>query len=146
MSLEEYIEFINEPKHLINPVRSIIILDNPFFEMLTKTPWFFIPIGWAPMLVYYACQSELSMLATILMIALGLGIWSFIEYALHRFLFHGEDYWLPDNPKMLAFHFFIHGIHHAFPMDQYRLVLPLLAGYFAHSLVVITPVKFLVPE
>ena len=30
---------------------------------------------------------------------------------------------------MYAFHFNIHGIHHAFPMDKYRLVFPPTIGY-----------------
>jgi len=76
--------------------------------------------------------------------AVGYGLWTFIEYFLHRFLFHGEDYWLPDNPKMLAFHFFIHGIHHAFPMDHYRLVLPVLASYIAQAIVT-APMKLIIP-
>ena len=58
-------------------------------------------------------------------------IWSVLEYLLHRFYFHGEDYWmkwLPKSKYIYTFHFFSHGIHHAFPMDRYRLVFPPILG------------------
>jgi len=66
------------------------------------------------------------------LILVGIVYWTFGEYTLHRFLFHGEDYWLmyaPKNRLVLTFHFMIHGIHHAFPMDRYRLVFPPAPGY-----------------
>ena len=55
-------------------------------------------------------------------------MWSLIEYLLHRFLFHSEDE-LPENNGTFQYaHFLIHGVHHAFPMDRYRLVFPILPG------------------
>lgn len=50
---DEYISFINEPKHMVNPIRDIILFDNPFLEILTKAPWYAIPIGWAPVIFYF---------------------------------------------------------------------------------------------
>lgn len=44
-------------------------------------------------------------------------IWTFLEYTLHRFLFH-LDFYLPDHPFALAIHFTLHGIHHYLPMDR----------------------------
>lgn len=60
---------------------------------------------------------------------LGLLFWTLSEYVLHRFLFHGEDVWLPDNKYFFVLHFLIHGIHHAFPQDRLRLVFPIVPGY-----------------
>lgn len=54
---------------------------------------------------------------------LGNVVWIFLEYTLHRFLFH-IDYWLPDNGAALTLHFLLHGIHHYLPMDKLRLVMP----------------------
>ena len=65
---------------------------------------------------------------------------------LHRFIFHSEDHWLPNHPKVLAHHFMIHGIHHAFPMDRYRLVFPIVPGYILFTAFFITPIKMLVFE
>lgn len=45
-------------------------------------------------------------------------VWTFLEYTLHRFLFH-VDFYLPDHPYAFALHFTLHGIHHYLPMDRY---------------------------
>eukprot|EP00043_Microstomoeca_roanoka_P020251 m.242406 g.242406 ORF g.242406 m.242406 type:complete len:342 (-) comp17135_c9_seq1:40-1065(-) len=56
----------------------------------------------------------------------GLLLWSFLEYCLHRFLFH-VLLW-KDSPAAIEFHFILHGQHHKFPMDRGRLVFPPAAG------------------
>ena len=64
---------------------------------------------------------------------LGLGYlgWTLLEYWLHRLVFH-----LPvRGPMSQRVYFFIHGVHHDWPWDTSRLVLPpsvslLLAGLF----------------
>ena len=48
---------------------------------------------------------------------LGNLIWTILEYTLHRFLFH-IDNWLPEKPVFLVLHFLMHGIHHYLPMDR----------------------------
>lgn len=50
---DSYIEFVTEPKVLINPIRDIIIFEHPFLESLTKTPWYHIPLAWFPMFAYF---------------------------------------------------------------------------------------------
>lgn len=54
---------------------------------------------------------------------IGMLVWTFIEYALHRWLFHVDDI-LPDNGWALTGHFLLHGVHHRIPMDRHRLVMP----------------------
>jgi 4-hydroxysphinganine ceramide fatty acyl 2-hydroxylase len=44
-------------------------------------------------------------------------IWTMLEYGLHRFLFHIDD-WLPDHPLAILLHFTMHGVHHYLPMDR----------------------------
>jgi sterol desaturase/sphingolipid hydroxylase (fatty acid hydroxylase superfamily) len=46
--------------------------------------------------------------------------WSFIEYWLHRTFFH----WVPKLPGGDRLHFLVHGVHHNWPRDKYRLVMP----------------------
>lgn len=41
---------------------------------------------------------------------------TFLEYTMHRFLFH-VDYYLPDRSVFLMLHFLMHGVHHYLPMD-----------------------------
>jgi len=53
LTWDDYIQFINEPKHLVNPVRDIILFDNSFFEFFTMTPWYAIPLAWFPLIAYF---------------------------------------------------------------------------------------------
>lgn len=74
----------------------------------------------------------------------GIAYWTFGENVGHRFLFHGEDYWMknfPNNKELRTFHFLIHGIHHAFPMDRYRLVFPPLPGFILMYIIFGTPIR-----
>ena len=57
---------------------------------------------------------------------LGAVMWTFLEYALHRFLFH--ILFLPSTAFGKQAHFVLHGQHHKFPMDKGRLVFPPVAG------------------
>jgi 4-hydroxysphinganine ceramide fatty acyl 2-hydroxylase len=45
---EQYIQFINEPKHLINPVRDCRMFNPDFVEFFSKTPWYGIPLFYIP--------------------------------------------------------------------------------------------------
>jgi sterol desaturase/sphingolipid hydroxylase (fatty acid hydroxylase superfamily) len=55
-----------------------------------------------------------------LLVAGGLGVWTLLEYWLHRLVFH----WEPDHPIGARLHFIIHGVHHDHPNDRLRLVMP----------------------
>lgn len=110
------------------------------------TPWYFIPIGWLPVIIYYFNESQLSWQLNLACIAFGFLYWTFAEYSLHRFLFHAEDYWLPKHRFFMAHHFLIHGIHHAFPMDRYRLVFPVVPGYAVMGTFIIAPLRNFLPE
>ncbi len=50
----------------------------------------------------------------------GLIAWTFVEYVLHRFLFH----WTPPGRWGARIHFIFHGVHHDYPNDRLRLVMP----------------------
>jgi len=54
LNWDSYLQFINEPKHLVNPVREIRLFDNPILELGVCTPWYFIPIAYFPV-IYYCC-------------------------------------------------------------------------------------------
>ncbi|MCA9693735.1 MAG: sterol desaturase family protein [Myxococcales bacterium] len=48
--------------------------------------------------------------------AVGVFVWTFAEYWMHRVIFHFE--------KIPKLHYFLHGIHHDYPNDRSRLVMP----------------------
>jgi len=52
----------------------------------------------------------------------GTAAWTLAEYILHRWPFH----WNNGTPFSKRVHFFVHGVHHDYPNDKTRLVMPLL--------------------
>ena len=92
-SYEDYMQYINEPKHLVNPVRNLWLFDFQPLEIVTMTPAWLIPVAYAPLC--YWCwlkvPEENSILLNIVLFIAGFANWSFLEYVLHRFFFHMED-------------------------------------------------------
>ena len=58
-------------------------------------------------------------LLTLPLVAGGLLFWSVTEYLLHRGLFHIA----PTNPLSRIIYVYLHGIHHHYPDDHFRLVM-----------------------
>lgn len=119
---EFYLDQVHRPRHYGK--KSAPLFGN-FLEPLTLTPWYAVPMCWLLPNFYFfwlgwTNQSKIIALSFWI---LGLCVWTFVEYCLHRFLFH-LDYYLPDHPVFLTLHFTLHGIHHYLPMDKQRLVLP----------------------
>jgi sterol desaturase/sphingolipid hydroxylase (fatty acid hydroxylase superfamily) len=52
--------------------------------------------------------------------ALGLLFWTLLEYVIHRWIFHYE----PTTNWGRKLHFVVHGVHHDYPNDASRLVMP----------------------
>jgi len=65
-------------------------------------------------------QRELSILAVAGLFLVGVFFWTLIEYAIHRYAFHYE----PSSKIGKQFHFIVHGVHHDYPNDGKRLVMP----------------------
>nr|POF18225.1 ceramide very long chain fatty acid hydroxylase scs7 [Quercus suber] len=122
-SKEFYLEQVHRPRHYKGG-ESAPLFGN-FLEPLSKTAWYVVPAVWMPLVMYgtYLASQALSPLVLIAYWTLGLGIWTIVEYGLHRCLFH-VDHYLPDNRVFLTLHFLLHGIHHYLPMDRLRLVMP----------------------
>ncbi len=53
----------------------------------------------------------------------GLATWSLFEYLLHRFLFHIAETAFPGSRR---FQYVLHGVHHEYPNDASRTLLPAL--------------------
>lgn len=123
-SKEFYLQQIHRPRHYRGG-DSAPLFGN-FLEPLSKTAWWVVPMVWLPPVAYgtyYGYQGLSTAPEAVAYSFLGLFLWTFIEYLLHRGLFHVDKY-LPDNRVGLTAHFLLHGIHHYLPMDRYRLVMP----------------------
>jgi 4-hydroxysphinganine ceramide fatty acyl 2-hydroxylase len=119
-----YLDQVHRPRHYRGG-DSAPLFGN-FLEPLSKTAWWVVPMVWLPPVAYGTYYGSMGLSTTAEAVAywcLGVFLWTFFEYVLHRFLFHAEKY-LPDNRVGITTHFLLHGIHHYLPMDRYRLVMP----------------------
>jgi len=103
------------------------MFETPLIERFSRihpaTPFLF----WLPVLGYSgfcAYQNGVGLLQGLGVLLLGLFLWTFAEYVLHRYVFHylGPRLW------QRRMHFVLHGVHHDFPQDAGRLVMPLGAS------------------
>ncbi|KAJ8444125.1 hypothetical protein Cgig2_005806 [Carnegiea gigantea] len=129
---EAYQEWVHQP---IVSKEGPRFFESDFWEFLTRTVWWAIPTIWLPV-VCWCISMSVQMGHTFpeiaLMVVFGIFIWTFIEYTLHRFLFHikTKSYWLVlisfKTPFSMGntIHYLLHGCHHKHPMDGLRLVFP----------------------
>lgn len=97
---------------------------NRFLEALTRTH-FAIPVTMyfvfaTVILIYAASQSAIEFWKVVYMFPLGMLTFSLVEYAIHRWVFHFHAV----TEKQLNLKYKIHGVHHEFPRDKDRLVMP----------------------
>jgi dihydroceramide fatty acyl 2-hydroxylase len=85
-------------------------------------------VAWIPIMAFVLYRSVhrhvLGFVATALLFVSGMLLWSLTEYLLHRFVFH----WTNDSAFGRRLHFLVHGVHHDYPSDKDRLVMPLGAS------------------
>ena len=65
-------------------------------------------------------QQKLSNLVVAGLFVLGILFWTLLEYLIHRYIFHYE----PKSRLGKRLHYIIHGVHHDYPNDARRLVMP----------------------
>ncbi len=90
-----------------------------WMELLSKVHFLTPLVIYVPVIVWCFYEAGFSTIVLIRFF-LGLFIWTFTEYILHRFVFH----WIPPGKFGLRIHFVFHGVHHDFPNDRLRLVMP----------------------
>jgi len=99
------------------------MFESPFLERFTRVH-FTVPLFiFLPVIFYFLYKSVfvlyLSIGAIGGFILIGLFVWTFTEYILHRFVFH----WMPPGKLGARIHFIVHGVHHDYPSDSKRLVM-----------------------
>jgi sterol desaturase/sphingolipid hydroxylase (fatty acid hydroxylase superfamily) len=118
--------------------QGVAVLANGFLERTVGTSHPALPGVWFLPLISYGIwrgftDPNASPMLTAGVLLGGVLLWTFIEYWLHRIVFHLAP---PKNPTARFYWFMIHGYHHEFPNDRLRLVMPPLmswpvAGLFA---------------
>jgi sterol desaturase/sphingolipid hydroxylase (fatty acid hydroxylase superfamily) len=113
-----------EKKFVSNNPESSRMFKNNILEALSKVHYSIPLFLYIPVIVYFIYKaffiSGMSIVTGLSLIVGGLFAWSFLEYVLHRFVFHYQL-----KGKIGArIHFIFHGVHHDYPNDAMRLVLP----------------------
>ena len=100
------------------------MFDNPILEWGSRVHPIVPPLIYVPVISFLLSVAvnakDLSVPAVAGVFVLGIAFWTFFEYTLHRFIFHLR----PDNDWGRKMHFIIHGVHHDYPHDPMRLVMP----------------------
>ncbi|QQL51310.1 sterol desaturase family protein [Mucilaginibacter ginkgonis] len=122
--------------YVSNSQESVRMFKSDFLESLSKVHFFVPIIIFLPVILictYMALfDTQMSIGRYAVLFFGGLFIWTFTEYILHRFVFH----YVPKAEWALRLHFIFHGVHHDYPSDAKRLVMPpsasipLATGFF----------------
>jgi sterol desaturase/sphingolipid hydroxylase (fatty acid hydroxylase superfamily) len=107
-----------------NKDETVRMFKSDFMEALSRVHPAVPLIVYLPVIIFFLYRSvfifEFTFVTIVSFMALGLAVWTIAEYTLHRFIFHY-------NPKSKfgeKIHFIFHGVHHDYPSDSRRLVMP----------------------
>jgi sterol desaturase/sphingolipid hydroxylase (fatty acid hydroxylase superfamily) len=109
----------------VRPEDTCRMFESDFLERFSRIHPAQVFAVWIPVVTFFLVRSALRHdVAVPAMAGLcvgGMFTWSIAEYLLHRWVFH----WTNDTPWGKRIHFLLHGVHHDFPNDKDRLVMPL---------------------
>lgn len=117
-------------KKALSPERSETcrMFESDFLERFSRihpaTPF----VAWIPVALFFLLRSawrhDVALAAVATTFVAGMFAWTAAEYLLHRYVFH----WTNDTAWGKRIHFLLHGVHHEYPNDKDRLVMPLLTS------------------
>jgi len=100
------------------------MFENDFLEFLSKVHWSVPLFIYLPVIFYCFYKSififSVPFAEILFFIFIGIIIWTLTEYTLHRYIFHYD----PKSNFGKKLHFMFHGVHHDYPNDSKRLVMP----------------------
>src|SRR5213594_1175715 len=113
-----------QPLYVSNKNETFRMFESDFMEFFSRvhpaTPLIlYLPVvGY--MLYVSLGRQKLSFLVVAGFFLLGILLWTLLEYLIHRYVFHYE----PKTRIGKRLHYIIHGVHHDYPNDARRLVMP----------------------
>ena len=107
-----------------NKDETVRMFESDFMEVFSRVH-FSVPLFiYLPVVFYFMYRAvylyEQSAITILTLIILGIAVWTLTEYTLHRFIFHFEF----KSEFGAKIHFIFHGVHHDYPNDSKRLVMP----------------------
>ncbi|MGC9523496.1 MAG: sterol desaturase family protein [Anaerolineae bacterium] len=111
-------------EHIVRDEEPIRLFESDFLEFFTHIHPAVVVVIWLPVAVYALVRAvldeRLGIGGLIVGVLAGLFVWTFVEYTLHRFVFHFKA----RTPRQERLSFLFHGVHHAQPQSKTRLVMP----------------------
>ena len=113
-----------ERLYVSNKNETVRMFESDFMELFSRvhpaTPLvLYLPVV-GSMLYLALWRQKLSFLVVAGFFLLGVLLWTLLEYVIHRYVFHYE----PKTRVGKRLHYIIHGVHHDYPNDARRLVMP----------------------
>lgn len=100
------------------------LFKNPILEKLSRThiavPVVLFFLYSAGLLYWNVTHTSLSLLTTIGLFIAGVLAFTWVEYVVHRYIFHMKTY----TEARAKLQYVMHGVHHEFPKDKDRLAMP----------------------
>lgn len=110
--------------YVSNKDESARLFKSDFLEFFTHVHWSVPLIIYVPVVSFFlyrtAAMNVVGAKEGIVFFLAGAFVWTLTEYLLHRFAFHYE----PSSAWGKQIHFLTHGVHHDYPNDTKRLVMP----------------------
>ena len=139
--LERYDDWVHQP---IVSKTGPRLFASDILETFTVTHWWVVPLIWIPVALWAewnGIRQGVPVSVVPVCIAVGLLMWTMLEYHLHRFLFH----WRTTTYWTNTLHYLLHGCHHKHPQDRYRLVMPPVL-FFLLSTPILLVFRFVFPD
>src|SRR5882672_12579702 len=112
------------PLYVSNKNETVRMFESDFVELFSRvhpaTPLvLYLPVvGFMLYMALWRQKSSFFVVAGFFL--LGILLWTLVEYLIHRYVFHYE----PKTRVGKRLHFIVHGVHHDYPNDARRLVMP----------------------
>ncbi len=100
------------------------LFQSPILEQLSRThisiPLIIFFLYSSVLLYWSVSHTSISIGTTVLIFFLGVLFFSWVEYNVHRYVFHMHA----DTESRAKAQYTMHGVHHEFPKDKTRLAMP----------------------
>jgi len=124
------------PPHLAPQEGDIRLFKSSLMERLSRiTPKTVLAV-YLPIIAFSIWKSfslDVGTSSFVVLFLSGVLFWTLFEYTLHRYLFH----FFPKTPFQQRAQFLFHGVHHQYPNDKDRLVMPVALSLFIAMVVFI---------
>jgi 4-hydroxysphinganine ceramide fatty acyl 2-hydroxylase len=119
------------------------MFSRPFFDFFFRWRWWVAPMAFMPIVIILIIlgfiYTNMSIFVLLISYFLGIFVWTLFEYFMHRYMFHVYS----DVPGLSHMHYVIHGMHHVYPTDPYRVIFPPFLSLLVGGLIALVGLLFL---